>query len=146
MMKQPYAALAYAANESETTRVLLVDDNATIRRMVSVWLAPTELTVVGDVADGHAALEATVRLRPDVILMDYQMPIMDGLTATRLLKQRTAAPKVVLFTSDDVTILEPAAMQAGVDALLDKGCSLQFLEETLRQVVAGYTWVAGHTT
>ncbi len=134
MLQQTYRPKPYSSSHLESIRVFLVDDNEPIRRMVRAWLAPTNLVVVGDASNGYDAVESINRLQPDVVLMDYQMPGMDGLTAARILKERPDAPAVVLYTSDDSNWLASEAIHAGVDALLDKGCALNVLQETLREV------------
>ena len=119
-------------------RVLLVDDYPDTCRFLSVVLAP-ELEVVGVAVDGRAAIDAVVRLRPDIILMDYQMPIMDGLEATARIKQMPDAPKIVLFTSDDLADLRRRAFAAGVDGMLQKGCDFDLLRQTLLDLVVSQT-------
>ncbi len=121
--------------ELVSLRVLLVDDNETFRRLVRIVLECSEMRIVGDEPNGIQAIAATTQLRPDVILMDYQMPLMDGLTATRLIKQLPYAPRIILFTSDDSPNLAEAAAQAGADAVLSKGCALELIGQTIGRVV-----------
>ena len=80
-------------------KVLLVDDHTLIRRGIAGLLAQdSEITVVGDAADGLEALARARELKPDVILMDIRMPGCDGLTATRLLRQEMPGAKIVILT------------------------------------------------
>jgi CheY-like chemotaxis protein len=116
-------------------RVLVVDDYPDTCRFLSVVLAP-ELEVVGVAVDGRAAIESVAALHPDIILMDYQMPVMDGLTATICIKQMPNAPKIVLFTSDELADLRRRAFAAGVDGMLQKGCAFELLRQTLLDLVA----------
>ncbi len=111
-------------------RVLLVDDYPDTCRYLSVVLAP-ELEIIGVAVDGRGAIEAVADLRPDIILMDYQMPVMDGLAATAYIKQMPDAPKIVLFTSEDLADLRRRAFAAGVDGMLQKGCDFELLRQTL---------------
>ncbi len=119
-----------------TIRVLVVDDDSTLRRLMSTMLERRGLHVVGTAADGNEAVAAVRKLQPDVVLMDYQMPGMDGIAATRVLKQLPSAPKVVLFTADDLGYVEPLAREAGSDAVLAKGTAPQQIDATLTRVVA----------
>ena len=126
------------------TRVLVVDDDAMIRRMIIAMLTRLDLLVVGSAVDGRAALDAALLLDPDIVLMDYHMPVMDGLTATQLLKQLPHAPKIVIFTSEDLPSLQPAASAAGADALLQKGCSLAMLQQTLARLAPAARRIGGY--
>lgn len=127
------------------TRLLVVDDCDAIRRMVTAVLRRTDLLVVGEAADGRDALVLASQVQPDVVLMDYRMPVMDGMTAARLLKQSPHPPAIVLFTSDAIADLVGEAALAGVDALLEKGCSIETLRQTLVCAAqsAGSGWAPG---
>lgn len=82
-------------------RVLLADDHALFRDGVRSLLEARGIQVVGEAGDGQEAVEAALRLRPDVVLMDITMPRMDGLEATRLIKTRLPQTKVVMLTVSD---------------------------------------------
>jgi two-component system response regulator NreC len=94
--------LADAAEETgraQKIRVLLVDDHAVLRAGLKALLnAECDIEVVGEAADGHAAVDAASRTRPDVIVMDIQMPRMGGLEATRALKANGIPSKVLILT------------------------------------------------
>ena len=76
-----------------SVKVLVVDDSAFFRRRVSEILnAHPELQVVGDAANGADAIKETARLRPDVITMDIEMPVMDGITSAREIMAATPTP------------------------------------------------------
>jgi CheY-like chemotaxis protein len=124
-------------------RVLVVDDQPDNYRFLRVVLAP-ELEIVGIAVNGRLAIDAVPALRPDVILMDYHMPVMDGLTATACIKQLPDAPGIVLFTSDDLADLRRRAEAAGVDGMLQKGSDFAVLRQTLLDVVAGQRAVEKH--
>jgi DNA-binding NarL/FixJ family response regulator len=113
------------------TRVLIVDDDAPFRRLLRVALAMADLEVIGEAADGAAALEAAQRLAPDLVLMDYHMPVMNGLDAARLLAQSPVPPAIVLLTSDASPSLCASARQIGVCAVLSKGISINALGRTV---------------
>jgi two-component system chemotaxis response regulator CheB len=78
-------------------RVLIADDSAVMRRLLLTTLEPEpDLRVVGAARDGAEAVRLCMSLRPDVVIMDINMPIMDGLTATQKILEQTAVPIVVL--------------------------------------------------
>jgi YesN/AraC family two-component response regulator len=92
-------------NEQTTIRVLVVDDQRLVRDgIVSLLYVQKGLTVVGTAADGQEAVEQALALKPDVILMDVRMPVMNGVDATaRILKQQPACCILMLTTFDDDT-------------------------------------------
>ena len=117
-------------------RVILVDDNQRVRQSLSVLfdLLPDWL-VVGEAANGQEALELCAQLEPDVVIMDLLMPVMDGTTATRHIRQQFPAIKVVVLTSTPVDADIEAAVEAGADAILRKSGSISQIEAILRQTV-----------
>ena len=121
-----------ASSQRKVIRLLIVDDYQPLRRLAAAWLGSAEMTVVGEASNGEEAIDASLILKPDVVLMDYQMPCMDGLTAAGLLKQLPAPPRIVMWTSEAWGI-ERAALRAGVDAVLQKGCSWRQLCQALTQ-------------
>jgi DNA-binding NarL/FixJ family response regulator len=90
---------------------------------------PRTVEVVGEAADGQQAVRMVEEYRPDVILMDARMPGMDGLEATRIIKDRWPEVKVVILTM--YPIYRAAALAAGADAILIKGCSPESLLEAI---------------
>ena len=123
---------------ADRIRILLVDDHAMVRRGMRDFLALHEdLEVVGEAADGLAALEATASLLPDVVIMDLLMPEMDGIAATAEIKARHPAVEVIALTSfvdeDRVT----AAIEAGASGFLLKDAEADDLANAIRAAVAG---------
>ncbi|HEY8497009.1 MAG TPA: response regulator [Limnochordales bacterium] len=116
-------------------RLVLADDDPAVRcavRMFIEWHCP-EFVIVGEAGDGQTVLELVEAHDPDVVLMDVRMPIMDGLTATRILKtdlQHRAA--VVLMTSLCLQQLEQEAKTAGAAAVLSKPFPLPALRAALQ--------------
>lgn len=101
-------------------RVLLADDHPLFRDGVRSLLEARGVEVVGEAGNGQEALEAALRLKPDVILMDVTMPQMDGLEATRLIKARVPEVKIVMLTvsDEDRTLFE--AIKSGAQGYLLK--------------------------
>ena len=125
------------AGVSGDIRVLLVDDHPMVRASLTDLLSDEDgLTVVGECEDGSQVLVAAARLRPDVVLMDVSMPVMDGLTATQALRAAQPEPRVVVLTGDGVAT-RPGAVAAGAHALVPKDVRPDVLLECLRAVVAG---------
>jgi DNA-binding NarL/FixJ family response regulator len=118
-------------------RVLLVDDQDLVRAGFRLILsAEADVDVVGEAADGAAAVAAAREQAPDVVLMDVQMPGMDGIAATRAIVGSTAARVVVLTTFDRDDYLF-AALEAGASGFLLKNAGPEDLVAAVRVVAAG---------
>jgi DNA-binding NarL/FixJ family response regulator len=130
-------------------RVLIADDQELIRVGFRMILeAQPDITVVADVADGRAAVDAARRLRPDVCLLDVRMPRLDGLEVTRLLAGPDVADPiavVVITTFDDDEYVN-TALQSGASGFLLKDCGAPLLVEAVRAAVRGDALVAPQIT
>jgi DNA-binding NarL/FixJ family response regulator len=105
---------------AQPTRVLIADDSARARDGLRALLTiRPELEVVGEAANGQDAVRLVAECRPDIVLMDLHMPVLDGIQATRLIKQQWPAVIVVVLTMYAVD--QSAALAAGADAFLIKG-------------------------
>ncbi|MCW2698861.1 MAG: DNA-binding response regulator [Blastococcus sp.] len=119
-------------------RVLLVDDQALFREALATLLeVRAEIEVVGEAGDGAAALERTAVLRPDVVLMDLHMPVLDGIAATKRLRVEHPAVRVLALTTfdDDEDVF--AALRAGAVGYLLKDVPSDRLVEALLAAARG---------
>jgi DNA-binding NarL/FixJ family response regulator len=123
-----------------TIRVVIVDDQGMVRTGFGVFLgAQPDIEVVGEASDGAEALRVIAALRPDVVLMDVRMPVMDGLEATRRLLSDFDAdpPKVLMLTTFDLDDYVYEALRAGASGFLLKDASAAELSDAVRIVAAG---------
>jgi DNA-binding NarL/FixJ family response regulator len=128
-------------------RVLLADDQALVRGgFNSILAGQADIEVVGEAEDGHAAVELTERLRPDVVLMDIRMPGIDGIEATRRIVARDIATRVLVLTTFDIDDYVYEAMKAGASGFLLKTAPPRQLVEALRTVAAGDALLAPSIT
>jgi DNA-binding NarL/FixJ family response regulator len=123
------------AAAAAAVRVLIVDDEAIARRALRAFLETCpQLAVVGEAGDGAEAVRIAADRRPDVVLMDYSMPVMDGVEATRRIK--AARPETAVVLVSVYVSAEPEAREASVDAFLLKGFTGDELIETIESTVA----------
>lgn len=118
--------------EISMLRVLIVDDMEHVRKDLRILLQVSgEIEVVGEAANGEEAVKQARLLQPDVVVMDLEMPVMDGVQATALIKQHNLARRIVVLSvhSDPQDISQ--AMQAGADCFLQKGSSYSELMESI---------------
>jgi DNA-binding NarL/FixJ family response regulator len=119
-------------------QLLLVDDHALVRDGLASLLAyQDDFEVVGEAADADSAVEAAARLRPDLVLMDIDLPGEDGIAATRRVKEVAPATTVVMLTVFDDTDKLLAAIKAGAQGYLVKNARAAELLEGLRGLMRG---------
>jgi DNA-binding NarL/FixJ family response regulator len=129
------------------TRVLLVDDQQMVRAGFRMLVdSQPDLEVVGEAGDGQQALQVAAEVRPDVVLMDVRMPVMDGVEATRRILSGADAPRVIVLTTFDLDEYAFAALKAGASAFLLKDAAPPDLLAAIRAVQAGDAVVAPSTT
>jgi DNA-binding NarL/FixJ family response regulator len=127
-----------------TIKVLIADDQALVRTgFRKILESEPDLQVVGEAADGGAAVEASLALRPDVVLMDIRMPRVDGLEATRRLAGKT---RVLILTTFDLDEYVYAALRAGASGFLLKDAPADQLVTAIRVVAAGEALLAPSIT
>ena len=114
--------------------ILLVDDNATVRRLICRCLeSESHLKVCGQAVDGHDAIEKAQRLKPDLIILDLSMPVMNGLEAAKILSKLMPHVPLVLLTAHDRELTEPHARAAGIATVISK---LDGVAKLMREVCA----------
>ncbi len=124
-------------------RVLVVDDHTLLRDGITALLdLVPDIEVVGEAGNGKEALERVRELRPDVVLMDIEMPVMDGLEAARRMHQRYPASKVLILSQYDDASHVLDAVEAGVQGFVDKtGASVE-LAAGIRSVHRGDSYLS----
>lgn len=130
----------------ETITVLLADDHPSVRMGLRLLLETAEgIDVVGEAADGAAALGQVASLQPDVVLMDAQMPGTDGIEATRQVVSR-GGTEVLMLTTFDLDEVVFGALRAGASGFLLKSVEPSRLIEAIRRVAAGDGVIAPEVT
>jgi DNA-binding NarL/FixJ family response regulator len=119
-------------------RVLIADDYALFRHgLASLLAAESDFEVVGEAVDGREAVEMARELKPDVIVMDLSMPVMDGLEATRRIKAEIPDAKIVIVTASNGQTHLLEALESGAQGYLPQKIEPRALYETLRGMVRG---------
>jgi DNA-binding NarL/FixJ family response regulator len=136
-------APAKARNATETisvttkakTRVLIADDVARVRQGLKEILGLAEdLEVVGEAVNGLEAVQLAEKLGPDIVLMDLEMPVMDGIEATWQIKHRHLAKGVVVLTIHSHNFVREQTAEVGADAFVEKGTAVETLLATIQHV------------
>ncbi|MFD5497076.1 response regulator [Streptomyces sp. NPDC001812] len=142
-------ALAPAPDSGAPIRVLVGDDQELVRTgYVTIFGAQPDLEVVGEAGDGRATVEAARRLRPDVVVMDIRMPLLDGIEATRLLAGPGVAEpvRVLVVTTFNLDEYVYEALRAGASGFLLKDAPPRDLVDGIRTVAAGESLLAPAVT
>ena len=124
---------APATNGTGAVRVLIVDDHRMLRDGLRRSLEHHGFDVVGDAADGEEGVRLAAELRPDVILMDVSMPLLDGVEATRLVRRTVPESQVVMLSMHTDADVMARAIQAGAAGYLVKDCSTEEVVAAVRQ-------------
>lgn len=127
---------------ADTIRVILADDHLVVRAGLRALLAGNrDIEVVGEAANGREALALIERLTPDVAVLDLDMPVMDGVTATRELVRRKISTRVLILTMHSEDEYLVALLEAGAAGYLVKNAADRELADAVRAVAAGDSYV-----
>ena len=122
---------------SDSVRLLLVDDHRTLRDGLRLSMEEAGFVVAGEAGDGEEAVRLAEALRPDVVLMDVSMPVLDGVEATRLIHQRVPEARVVMLTMHGESAVMARAISAGAVGYLLKDCSIEEVASAVRMAADG---------
>jgi DNA-binding NarL/FixJ family response regulator len=128
---------------SEHIRVIVVDDQAIVREgLVTVLSLLPDMEVLGEAANGAIAVELVERLRPDVVLMDLRMPVLDGLAATKQIVAGHPEVAILILTTfaDEASVID--ALRAGARGYLTKDAGRAEVAAAVRAVAQGHTTLA----
>lgn len=128
-------------NSEKRISVVLAEDHMVVREGLRYLLqAESDIEVIGEAANGRLAVAMTLKLHPDVIIMDIAMPLLNGLEATRQIRRAAPETKVLILSahSDDAYVEKVASL--GAAGYLIKQTSAHFLAEAIREVVKGNTF------
>jgi DNA-binding NarL/FixJ family response regulator len=126
-------ALSPESVRGSMPRVLVVDDDAVLRQALCDLLSERGFDVVGEAANGADGVALARERSPDVVLMDFRMPGMDGLEATSLIKAHDPLTQAVVFTAYEDQTLNLEATRAEVYCLLVKGCRPELMLDMVRR-------------
>lgn len=116
------------------TKILIVDDNELMGLMLSIELEEyPDLEVIGMVGDGLSAIRGAKELKPDIIIMDLQMPLMDGLTAAKQIKRELPKVQIFAYTSVSDPQVEVMAKAVPIDEFCYKDTSTAVLAQLIRE-------------
>jgi DNA-binding NarL/FixJ family response regulator len=120
------------STEPGSLRIVLADDHAVLRDGIRRSFEAAGERVVGEASNGEEAVSLTLDMRPDVIVMDLSMPVLDGISATRRICQQNPQARVVVLTMHDDLDATQQALDAGAVGFLTKGSSFPDVLETVR--------------
>jgi len=124
----------------QTITILIADDHALLRRGLATLLEfDKSLSVVGDAKNGEEAVKAALELKPDVVVMDLSMPVMDGVEATRQIREALPETRVLILTTYSTSVDVARAMDAGASGAFVKDAEDERLIDAIHKVAAGET-------
>ena len=123
-------------------RVLLVEDHTMTRMGLSLVLSQAQgIELIAEAEDGQKGVELAKQLLPDVILMDIGLPVIDGIEATRIIKETGLSSKILMFTSRDSEDDVFASLASGADGYVMKGVTPEQLQNAIKAVNEGTAWL-----
>lgn len=128
--------------DSAPVRVLLVDDQELVRTgLRGILRTRFGFEIAGELASGSGVVDACAELEPDVVVMDVRMPGVDGVTATKALREVDDAPPVLVLTTFEDEEILAGALRAGAAGFLLKGVPAEDLQRAVRSVAGGGSWL-----
>jgi DNA-binding NarL/FixJ family response regulator len=125
-------------------RVVLADDHDVVRRGLAMVLeSEPDLHVVGEVRNGQEAFDSAVRLRPDLVLLDVKMPVLDGVQAAKLIKHEAPEVRILMLTGITASPATLAMFQGAADGYILKDATPAELLDAVRTVAAGKPYLQG---
>jgi DNA-binding NarL/FixJ family response regulator len=125
---------ATSCTDRSRRQVLIVDDSPQVRQELRTLLPLAgDIEIVGEAADGREAIRLARALQPDVVLMDLEMPVLDGYEATRQIKAGSPSCRVVALTVHGYEAARQKASQCGADVFLVKGGSVETLVQAISE-------------
>jgi YesN/AraC family two-component response regulator len=122
--------------EIENIRIIIVDDSDDVRLALKNFISLTgDIDVIGEATDGEEGLKKAAELKPDIIIMDEKMPVLNGLEASRIINESALSSKIIMLTNYED--FESEAYKCGVTAYLIKGVKLDTLIDCIRKVHQG---------
>jgi DNA-binding NarL/FixJ family response regulator len=135
------------AHNREPLKLLIVDGLDIMRFGLNVAFSSLpNFKVLGDCADGESAVKFVTRLHPDIVIIDIDLPILDGISACMQIKTQSPKTLVIISTAQDDSDLVLASLGAGADAYCLKDLSSQKLAEAIYSVLEGHRWIDGRVT
>lgn len=123
-------------------RVLLCEDHELVRMGLSIMIDKADdITLIGEAENGLSGVELAKQLSPDIVLMDIGLPNIDGIEATRRIKEFNPQIKILIFTSRDDSDDVFAAFKSGADGYIMKGASTENIHTAIRSVNEGVAWI-----
>ncbi len=123
-----------------STKVLIADDHEVIRTGVRLLLDTDDFEVVAEAPNGLVAIDLTVEHSPDIVIMDVDMPYLDGIEATRRLKEANPDARVLILSAESRHTLAEEVQAAGAAGLVDKYCCVEELPRALGALRNGECW------
>lgn len=125
-------------NQTSKTRILLVDDHALLRRGLADLISyEKDMAVIGESGDGEAAFHAAMELKPDLVVMDLMMPVVDGVEATRRIKEALPDTRILILTTFGTSADVAYAIAVGAAGAIMKDSSTDEQLAAIRKVAAG---------
>jgi NarL family two-component system response regulator LiaR len=129
------------------SRVLVIDDHAIVRKGVAMLLAPEpDLELVGEASNGEEGVQKALALKPDVIMMDLVMPVMDGITATQTIIKQNPQASILVITSYSEKDKAVQAVRAGAIGFILKDVDPEEILQAVRTVAQGRPWLSAELT